>query len=522
VRFKTGVYARRMLRMFTSARVKKIDFAWDAFSAAVDLAKARGLENTKSVADALAKGRALLEPVSAALKAAKEKYKPPVGESPNYDAIIAEMEPHKAAIKTMRSTLDEVEEAVNKANARKSEFEQTFGKRVREGIEDLMALLDQVATVEKDVKEMADTAEKSEVDQCNASCAATRAKIEALRTKDLPELQAKGPGTADLDSTGPIGDPCPQLAGMIAEAKDEVAKTEELALVVLKVRRQFLQAIEELNPARATDREKLEQLSAPAARCNAEGMTHIAALIEKAVSLDDKCEALLSASRDPDGFRVACGEFTAAVAAAEDAVEKGKEDLDRRERERAQRAQLLSMLGEAGELLEEQGTKVLAKVPVQGDKVLEDAKLIHDLGTRVPALRQVSQSADLAECQADVQKLVDQVDRAVSNLQSHIAAELEERRKAFGDKINKWGPLVHQKAPLARAETKVVKKEEDMDFDEYTAHKGGIFTEQAGVLKTLDSGIKELQGAGMSKSDVRSATTQFLNKHFKFNPAART
>merc|ERR1719276_780989 len=239
-------------------------------------------------------------------------------------------------MKKMRSTLDEVQAAVEKANKRKTEFEAAFSHKVRKGIEDLISMLDSLSAVEKDV---ADTAEKADVDQCNASCAETRAKIEGLQTGVLPDIQKKGPGQADLDSSGAIGDVCPEMTGMLAEAKAALEKTEELALVVLKVRREFMKAIEELDPVRTANREKMDQLDEPARRCNAEGMTNIAELIEKAVSIDDKCDKLLTASRDPDGFRAAVAEYTAAVAAAEAAVAEGKEELARRERERAQRQQ---------------------------------------------------------------------------------------------------------------------------------------------------------------------------------------
>jgi len=518
VRFKTSVYARRMLRMFTSARVKKIDFAWEGFQEAVELAKARGLDKAKSVQDAIAKGGAILEPIAKACQAAKEKHKVPAGQTPNYDAIVAEMEAHKDNMKKMRSTLDEVQAAVEKANKRKTEFEAAFGQRVRKGVEDLMGMLDQLAAVEKDVADMADTAEKAEVDQCNASCAETRAKIESLRTTVLPDIQKKGPGSADLDGSGPIGDVCPEMTGMLAEAQAAIAKTEELALVVLKVRRQFMQAIEELGPVRATNKDKMDQLDEPARRCNAEGMTHIAELIDKAQSMDDKCEALLTASRDPDGFRAAVAEYTAAVTAAEAAVEAGKEELARRERERTQRQQLLSSLGEAAESLDD-GVNILKKVTLQGDKVTADGKVLQDLSMAIPACRQESQSAALAEWQAKVEKLCETVDRAVSDLKLHIQEEQEARRAAFGAKINKWGPVVHGKTPVTQREEKVVKKEEDMDADEFIQAKG--FTEQAGVLKQLDSTIKALRETSLSKSDVRVCTAQFMNKHYKFNPAAR-
>lgn len=520
VRFKTSVYARRMLRMFTSARVKKIDFAWEGFQEAVEMAKARGLDKAKSVQDAIAKGGAILEPIAKACQAAKEKHKVPAGQTPNYDAIVAEMEAHKDNMKKMRSTLDEVQAAVEKADKRKTEFEAAFGQKVRKGIEDLIAMLDQLAAVEKDVADMADTAEKAEVDQCNASCAETRAKIEGLRTSVLPDIQKKGPGEADLDGSGPIGDVCPAMSGMLAEAQAAIAKTEELALVVLKVRRQFMQAIEELGPVRAANKEKMDQLDEPARRCNAEGMTHIAALIEKAVSIDDKCDALLTASRDPDGFRAAVAEYTAAVTAAEAAVEEGKEELARRERERAQRQQLLSSLGEAAESLDE-GVQILKKVTLQGDKVLADGKILQDISMAIPACRQESQSAALAEWQTKVEALCGQVDQAVSDLKLHIREEQEARRAEFGAKINKWGPLVHGKAPV-QGSIKAVKKEEDMDADEFIQAKG--LTEQMGVLKQLDSTIKALRETNLSKSDVRVCTAQFMNKHYKpsaFNPPAR-
>jgi len=521
VRFKTAVYARRMLRMFTSARVKKIDFAWEGFQEAVEMAKARGLDRAKSVSDAIAKGGSILEPIAKACQAAKEKHKVPAGQTPNYDAIVAEMESHKDNMKKMRSTLDEVQAAVEKANKRKIEFEGAFGQKVRKGIEDLIAMLDQVAAVEKDVADMADTAEKAEVDQCNASCAETRAKIEGLRTSVLPDIQKKGPGQADLDGSGPIGDVCPEMTGMLAEAQAAIAKTEELALVVLKVRRQFMQATEELSPVRAANKEKMDQMDEPARRCNAEGLTHIAALIAKAESIDDKCEALLTASKDPDAFRAAVAEHTAAVTAAQAAVAEGKEELDRRERERAQRQLLMSSLGEAGETLEE-GIQALKKVTLQGEKVIADGRLIQDLSMAIPVCRQESQSAPLAELQAKVEALCDKVEGAVSGLKLHIREEQEARRAEFGAKINKWGPVVGNKVPVVQKEEKVVKKEEDMDAEEFIQAKG--FTENSGVLKQLDSTIKALRETSLSKNDVRVCTSQFMNKHYKsnYNPGART
>lgn len=199
-------------------------------------------------------------------------------------------------------------------------------------------------------------------------------------------------------------------------------------------------------------------------------------------------------------------------------MEEGKEELSRKERERAQRQHLLSSLGEAGESLDE-GVKVLSKVSMQGEKVTADGKAIQELSMAIPACRQESQSAPLAEWQAKVEALCEQVDRAVSALKLHIREEQEARRAEFGAKINKWGPVVHAKTPIVQVEEKVVKKDEDMDAEEFIQSKG--LGEQMGVLKQLDGTIKALRETSLSKSDVRMCTAQFMNKHYKFNPAAR-
>jgi len=198
-------------------------------------------------------------------------------------------------------------------------------------------------------------------------------------------------------------------------------------------------------------------------------------------------------------------------------VEQGKEELSRKERERAQRQQLLSSLGEAGESLDD-GIKIVSKVSLQGDKVTADGKVIQSLAMAIPACRQEAQSAPLAEWQAKVEALCEQVDRAVSDLKLHIREEQDARRAEFGAKINKWGPLVHAKAP-AQAEEKVVKKEEEMDADEFIQAKD--LGEQMGVLKQLDGTIKALRETSLSKSDVRMCTAQFMNTHYKSAYAAR-
>merc|ERR1719223_2542869 len=92
-----------------------------------------------------------------------------------------------------------------------------------------------------------------------------------------------------------------------------------------------MQAMEEFEPKRQAAKAELAELQVPARRCNEAGLTEISALIAKSVQLDDLAEALLAAARDPDGFKRAASDFEQSVAVAKDAVQKGQEELARRE-----------------------------------------------------------------------------------------------------------------------------------------------------------------------------------------------
>lgn len=523
VRFKTSVYARRMLKMFTCARVKKIDFAWDGFVEARELAQSRGLEKSKAVAAALAKGQSILEPIWKALQVAKEKHKAPAGQNPNFDAIMTELDGFKDNIKKLRSTLDEVTAVIDKANARKSEVERAFAHRIRRAIEDIIEQLDQVASVERDVAEMAETANPAEVAQCNESCATTRTLLQELQSKSLPDIQAQGAAGADLDSEAPIGDPCPQVEGMLAKGKEAVKATEDLAFVVLKVRREFMQAMEEFEPLRQAAKVKLADLEGPARRCNAEGLTHIAGLIATSVQLDDLAETLLAAARDPDGFRKAASDFEKSVAEAEDAVEKGKEELARRERERAERKKLLDQLGVLGSQIEKEGTEVLAREVVKGETLLDDERKLQEILMQVPALRSQAEDSDLPEWKANVDALCDRTNAVLSDLQLHIEQEREARREGFKQRVGIFGNAITKAAPkdVKAANRRSSLMEADMPAEQFIQHNR--LQEHSDLLLQMESVVNGLHDAKVSRSQASHCVKHFMDAAYSmpFSPEKR-
>lgn len=509
--------------MFTCARVKKIDFAWDGFVEARQLVESRGLGSSRAVAAALTKGQSVIEPVYQALQAAKEKHKAPPGQNPNFDAIIAELEPLKDQIKILRTTLDEVSTAVDKANSRKSEVERAFSQRIRRAIEEVIGMIDQVGTVEKDVAEMADTADPAEVAQCNESCASTRAMLTQLQGQGLPQVQEQGAAAADLDADGPIGDPCPQVEGMLTQARGAVKATEELAFVVLKVRREFMQAMEEFEPKRQAAKAKLAELQVPARRCNEAGLTEISAHIAKAVQLDDLAEALLAAARDPDGFKKAAGEFEQSVAEAEDAVQKGQEELARRERERAERKKLLDQLGLLASQIEADGTSVLARETIKGEGLLQDERNLQEIAMQSTALRQQADSVELAEWKANVDALCERATAVLVEIARHIEEERQARREGFKKRVGVFGAAIQRATPtdVRAAAAAEAKAEADMDAEEFIAHNR--LEEQADLVLQLEQTINSLKGARMNRSQVAHCVKHFCDHAYNmpFKPAQR-
>merc|ERR1719329_641253 len=110
--------------------------------------------------------------------------------------------------------------------------------------------------------------------------------------------------------------------------------------------------IDELGVQWAAAQAKLEALGPDASSCRTAGLKKefvkgISDAIANASNLDFQLHDKKEKAKDAEGFKVLFEKFKAQVEAAEDAVQKGKEELARLERERAARAETSEKIGTA-------------------------------------------------------------------------------------------------------------------------------------------------------------------------------
>jgi len=142
-------------------------------------------------------------------------------------------------------------------------------------------------------------------------------------------------------------DPCPQVTTLLAEVEKLVSEAEKLGYEVLRVKRQFMELIEALGESKDKANADLEALSPDAARCAVAGLNEVAREIKAASDLGFELDTILDKGKDPDRFKAVHAKFVEQVEKAKAAVQSGLEELERRERERAERNQIDSELGEA-------------------------------------------------------------------------------------------------------------------------------------------------------------------------------
>merc|ERR1712110_272918 len=146
-----------------------------------------------------------------------------------------------------------------------------------------------------------------------------------------------------------VPDPCPQVTGLVAEASNLLKTAETECYAVLRVRREFSKALEDQMPMIEEHRSILESLREQGRDCVAEGLLDIADKITKSDRLNIALEQIQAASKEPELFRTKAAEFVENVKVAQEAVEKGREELQRRAQERAERAALSDKLDELSE-----------------------------------------------------------------------------------------------------------------------------------------------------------------------------
>merc|ERR1712046_225512 len=85
---------------------------------------------------------------------------------------------------------------------------------------------------------------------------------------------------------------------------------------------------------------RLAALSSDAARCDAEGMKDQMREIKAAADLDFQLDSMAAKRTDAEGFKRVHEKFLVQVTKAEESIKTGLQELERRERERAERNQI--------------------------------------------------------------------------------------------------------------------------------------------------------------------------------------
>jgi len=340
-------------------------------------------------------------------------------------------------VKELLQSVDSVKEAVNKLERKRRALHNAFDQRVSGAIQSVADLESRVDRVEADSAEMDDVPDvKADVDKCKASCKSARAKLEELRTKVLPNLQATGFDAVDLESA-PEGDPCPQVTKLLADAEEFVKSAETLGFEVLRVKREFMKLIEELGESRENGQKTLEGLAANAARCAAEGMSEVAAEIKAAADLDFTLQSILDKAKDPEAFKKNHAKFLEQVSKAEAAVSAGLIELERKERERAERNEIDSGLDNARSKIND-CLALIERAVVKLDTYEKDRQQLNDLKANITKLQQDGPNNTIEDLREKAKKISDEGDKAAVEIATRSEAAQKERKDDFKKKLSMW------------------------------------------------------------------------------------
>merc|ERR1712137_609940 len=395
-------------------------------------AKERGIDGLKAVKEAFEAARAKCKPAYEALQEAKKTH------NGDTAAVAMALESFSSSIRPLLSVSDQAAEVVTKYERRKAELETGLNVRLSEATTQTNDMLSKLKLIEDDAEECADVADQAEMEKCRGAIRTARAKIEKLQNDVFPGLKNQqsssgGGGKIDLE-TEPwkVPDPCPQVTELVKEANTMLQTAETECYAVLKVRREFNKALEDQMPLIDEHRQILESLREQGRDCVAEGLLDIADTITKSDRLNIVLEQIQAASKEPELFRTKAAEFVENVKIAQAAVEKGKEELQRRARERAERAALSDKLDELSEKVDH-AKKFLMKEReklIGGDLPKDAAACMADIVPLVARLRSESASP-LDEWKPKVEEAYTKGMEAVEVLEKFVSEGHERSKAAF-------------------------------------------------------------------------------------------
>merc|ERR1712007_285952 len=358
-------------------------------------------------------------------------------------AVANALESFSSSIRPLLVVSDQAAEVVTKYERRKAEVETGLNVRLSRATAQTNDMLSKLKLIEDDAEECADAADQAEVERCRSAIQTARAKIEKLQKEVFPELkkQENTGGKIDLEmEPWEVPDPCPQVTLLVKEADAMLQAAETECYAVLKVRREFAKALEDQMPLIEEHRTILESLREQGRDCVAEGLLDIADTITKSDRLNIVLEQIEAASKEPELFRAKAAEFVEKVKVAQEAVEKGKEELQRRARERAERAALSDKLDELTDRVNHAKEHLLKQkeMLIGGEMPQDAAECMSEIVPEVARLRSESGSP-LEEWKPKVEaaymkgmKALEELEKFVSEGHAKSKSAFEARKAMFG------------------------------------------------------------------------------------------
>jgi len=379
---------------------------------------------------------------------------------------------HKEAMSKLQVVLDTLKDKVGIFRERKALILGKIRKMQGEAQQKTLEYLDRVDKLESDCSEVSGedlskfNIDPKSIDNFKSACSDAKNKINTFKKDVLEPIlkQTSVPKDVDLEvefSNAPLW---PELEPQLQSLASAVEKAEQLGGEVLKVRIEFMKALQDLEAPLASARATMEEVEKSAHEISGRGLdeTDLNAKRGAVDRLDTKLEGLQAQSKDPDGFRAAAAQFIEAVAAAKEAVDASQAELKRREAELKERKALEDQLEEiSGEVNQAEAT-VLQKMEKMiggsdGDDKI-DIPDIHALIAETTDLRSKVYTLDVEELKEKVKQLRDKSSADVEKLKAlHKEAEDKNKKKfadlkaRFNNRASVAPPPVPQKLPVRTA-----------------------------------------------------------------------
>lgn len=329
-------------------------------------------------------------------------------------------------------------------------------------------------------------------------------RLQALQGSDLPALKLAGPVGIDLEGNEDVSstEVCPSLSELMEQTTSLVTEAEAVGQEILWVRRAFRKAVEEVQSEQEAALAALEALQEQARRCVAEGLDGIVETVNVAWQRQADAQEVLMAAKDADGYRDAAAAFVVAVRDAELTVERGREELAKREAEKQERIALQAQLDTMQQQLAEKRSVVRQSMEVRMANIVSGVgPLIHEVDSivqEIAVLRGGAVGRTLEDWRSDIQDVAQRA-RAVLDA---IDAQVTQATKARQEEFNRRMSAFTQSPDAKRAQAENISPAAFLESEGLAAHEGSLLE----ILRL----IQTMQKSGAPRSGVQRCLNQWV------------